>query len=97
MSDDSGDNHVKLTVDEYYSWDATNNFPKANAYDKYVSSSSYIYDGTDFSFVNKTLKVNGTTYASDEVTAATLTVVENTSITITFTVAGEEHTFRYTK
>lgn len=97
LSDDSGNNQVKLAVDEFYSWDSTNNFPKANAYDKYVSSPSYIMDGSDFSFVNKTLVVNGTTYASDEVTAATLTVVENTSITITFTVAGEEYTFQYNK
>lgn len=97
LSDESGNNQVKLTVDEYYSWDTANNFPKANQYTTFQSSPTYITQGSHFSFVNKTLKVNGTTYANTEVTAATLTVVENTSITITFTVADEEYTFAYTK
>ena len=48
-----------------------------------------------FSFVNNTLKVNGVTYSNNDVTNATLTVVQATSITITFTVGGEDYKFVY--
>ena len=95
LSDASGDNQVKLFVDEYYSYDSAADFPKANEYTTFQSSPSYVMQASHFSFVNNTLKVNGTTYANDDVTNATLTVVQATSITITFTVGGEDYTFEY--
>ena len=93
FSDESGDNQVALSVDSYYSTNGETIL--ANAYDKWVSSPSYIYDGTDFSFVNNTLKINGVTYANADVQAATLTVVADTSITITATIEGVVYTFVY--
>ena len=52
-------------------------------------------NGSHFSFVNKTLKVNGVTYANDAISNAKLTVVEATSITVEFTVDGEDYKFVY--
>ena len=95
LSDASGDNQVKLVVDDYYAYDSAADFPKANAYTTFQSSPANILNGSHFSFVNNTLKVNGTTYANDDVSNATLTVVQATSITITFTVGGEDYTFVY--
>ena len=95
LSDAEGNNQVKIAVDQYYSWDSATDFPKANVYTTWQSSPSYITTGSHFSFVNNTLKVNGVTYANADVENATLTVVEATSITVTFTVAGEDYTFVY--
>ena len=95
LSDAEGNNQVKIAVDEYYSWDAVTDFPKANDYATWQSSPSYIMNGSHFSFVNNTLKVNGVTYKNDEISNATLTVVQATSITITFTVGGEDYKFVY--
>ena len=95
LSDAEGNNQVKIAVDEYYSWDSATDFPKANDYATWQSSPSYIMNGSHFSFVNKTLKVNGVTYANDAISNATLTVVEATSITVTFTVDGEDYKFVY--
>ena len=95
LSDASGDNQVKLYVDEYYSYDSAADFPKANQYTTWQSSPSYVMQASHFSFVNNTLKVNGVTYSNSDVTNATLTVVQATSITITFTVDGNDYTFEY--
>ena len=95
LSDAEGNNQVKIAVDQYYSWDSATDFPKANDYATWQSSPSYITQGSHFSFVNKTLKVNGVTYANDAVSNAKLTVVEATSITIEFTVDGEDYKFVY--
>ena len=95
LSDAEGNNQVKIAVDEYYSWDSALDFPKANDYTTFQSSPSYIMNGSHFSFVNKTLKVNGVTYANSEVSNAKLTVVEATSITVEFTVDGEDYKFVY--
>ena len=95
LSDAEGNNQVKIAVDQYYSWDAATDFPKANAYATWQSSPSYISQGSHFSFVNKTLKVNGVTYANDAISNAKLTVVEATSITVEFTVDGEDYKFVY--
>ena len=95
LSDASGDNQVKLVVDEYLSYDSAADFPKANQYTTWQSSPANILNGSHFSFVNNTLKVNGVTYSNNDVTNATLTVVQATSITITFTVGGEDYTFEY--
>ncbi len=95
LSDAEGNNQVKIAVDQYYSWDSATDFPKANAYATWQSSPSYIMNGSHFSFVNKTLKVNGVTYANDAISNAKLTVVEATSITVEFTVDGEDYKFVY--
>ncbi|MBO5831945.1 MAG: hypothetical protein J6Q95_01455 [Alistipes sp.] len=95
LSDAEGNNQVKIAVDEYYSWDANTDFPKANAYTTWQSSPSFMTQASHFSFVNKTLKVNGVTYDNDAVSNAKLTVVEATSITIEFTVDGEDYKFVY--
>ena len=95
LSDAEGNNQVKIAVDEYYSWDSATDFPKANQYTTWQSSPSYMTQASHFSFVNKTLKVNGVTYANDDVTNAKLTVVEATSITVEFTVGGEDYKFVY--
>ena len=95
LSDASGENQVKLVVDEYYSYDSAADFPKANEYTTFQSSPTYITQASHFSFVNNSLKVNGVTYANDDVTNAKLTVVAATSITIEFTVGGEDYTFVY--
>ena len=95
LSDAEGNNQVKIAVDENFSWDSATDFPKANQYTTWQSSPSYISQGSHFSFVNNTLKVNGVTYSNNDVTNAKLTVVAATSITIEFTVGGEDYTFVY--
>ena len=95
FSDAEGNNSVKLIVDEYYAWDSATDFPKANEYTTWQSSHAFISNGSQFSFVNNSLVVNGVTYANDAVSNAKLTVVEATSVTIEFTVDGEDYKFVY--
>ena len=95
FSDAEGNNSVKLIVDEYYSWDSATDFPKANEYTTWQSSYAYITNGSHFSFVNNSLVVNGVTYANDAVSNAKLTVVAATSVTIEFTVDGNDYKFVY--
>ena len=94
LADAEGNNSVKLVIDQTALVQATD-FPMAHEYTAFQSSPTNILKGTHFSFVNKTLKVNGTTYANADVTNAKLTVVEATSITIEFTVGGEDYKFVY--
>ena len=93
FSDENGDNQVALAVDDYYSTNGETIL--ANQYATWQSSPSYIMNGSHFSFVNNTLKVNGVTYPNSAVEAATLTVVADTSITITATLEGVVYTFVY--
>ncbi|MBQ5594135.1 MAG: hypothetical protein IIU78_00340 [Alistipes sp.] len=95
FADAEGNNSVKLIVDTYYAWDAATDFPKANEYTTWQSSYSYISNGSQFSFVNNSLVVNGVTYANDAVSNAKLTVVEATSVTFEFTVDGNDYKFVY--
>ena len=95
FSDAEGNNSVKLFVDEYYSYDSAADFPKANDYTTWQSSPSYVMTGSHFSFVNNSLVVNGVKYANSAVEAAALTVVEATSVTIEFTVEGNNYKFVY--
>ena len=95
LADAEGNNSVKLVVDEYYAADKATDFPKANEYTAFQSSVAQIMNGGHFSFVNESLKVNGVTYKNDEVSNAKLTVVEATSITIEFTVDGNDYKFVY--
>ena len=94
LADAEGNNSVKLVIDQTALVQATD-FPMAHEYTAFQSSPTNILKGTHFSFVNKTLKVNGETYANADVTNAKLTVVEATSITIEFTVGGEDYKFVY--
>jgi hypothetical protein len=94
LADAEGNNSVKLVIDQAALVQATD-FPKAHDYTAFQSSPNNILNGNHFSFVNKTLKVNGETYANADVTNAKLTVVEATSITIEFTVGGEDYKFVY--
>ena len=94
LADAEGNNSVKLVIDQAALVQATD-FPKAHDYTAFQSSPTNILNGNHFSFVNKTLKVNGETYANADVTNAKLTVVEATSITIEFTVGGEDYKFVY--
>ena len=95
LSDAEGQNQVKLVVDEYAAVDSAADFPKANEYTTWQSSPSYVMNGQHFSFVNKTLVIDGVTYANADVEAATLSVVAATSITITVKIAGVEYTLVY--
>ena len=94
LADAEGNNSVKLVIDQA-ALDQATDFPKAHEYTAFQSSPSYIMNGSHFSFVNKTLKVNGVTYANDAISNAKLTVVEATSITVEFTVDGEDYKFVY--
>ena len=94
MADAEGNNSVKLVIDQA-ALDQATDFPKAHDYTAFQSSPTNILNGNHFSFVNKTLKVDGVTYANSEVSNAKLTVVEATSITIEFTVAGADYKFVY--
>ena len=94
LADAEGNNSVKLVIDQTALVQATD-FPMAHEYTAFQSSPTNILKGTHFSFVNKTLKVNGVTYANDAISNAKLTVVEATSITVEFTVDGEDYKFVY--
>lgn len=85
---------MKLVIDQAALVQDTD-FPKAHDYTAFQSSPTNILNGNHFSFVNKTLKVDGVTYANSEVSNAKLTVVEATSITIEFTVGGADYKFVY--
>lgn len=95
FSDESGNNAVTLVVDNHSA--VINDFPAANSYATFQSSVSYITQGTHFSFVNQSLKVNGVAYANDAVSNVSLSVVngDTKAMTLTFTVNGEEYTFKY--
>jgi hypothetical protein len=94
LADAEGNNSVKLVIDQA-ALDQATDFPKAHDYTAFQSSPTNILNGNHFSFVNKTLKVDGVTYANSEVSNAKLTVVEATSITIEFTVGGADYKFVY--
>lgn len=94
FSDESGDNQVKF-VCENTLVDETG-FIYDNDFVTYQSSISYIFGSSHFSFVNKSLIVDGVTYNNSDVSNASAKVANGT-ITITFTVGGAEHVFQYTK
>ena len=93
LSDESGDNQVKFVAENHH-FDPATNFPYANEYFTFQSSVSDVNGGSHFSFINESLVVDGTTYSNDEVSNASA-VSTGTSITITFTVGGAEHVFKY--
>lgn len=93
LSDESGDNQVKF-VAENTIFNEVTNFPYENTFSTFQSSVSYIFGSSHFSFINKSLVVDGTTYANSDVSNASA-VCTGTSLTITFTVGGAEHVFKY--
>ena len=93
LSDESGDNQVKF-VGENTIFNEITNFPYENVFDSYKTSPEDLWGSNTFSFVNESLVVGGTTYANDEVSNASA-VSTGTSLTITFTVGGAEHVFKY--
>lgn len=94
FSDATGNNQFKLIVDSVSGYDSAAEFPKANMYNEFTSNP---LSGQQWGFVEGTLKVNGVDYANSAVSNASLTVVQGTSFTITFTVDGTEYTFQYNK
>ena len=93
LSDESGDNQVKF-VAENTIFNEITNFPYENVFDSYKTSPDYLWGSNTFSFINKSLVVGGTTYANSDVSNASA-VCTGTSLTITFTVGGAEHVFKY--
>lgn len=93
LSDAEGENSVKF-VAENTIFNETTNFPYENVFDSYKTSPEDLWGSNTFSFVNKSLVVGGHTYANDEVSNASA-VSTGTSLTITFTVDGAEHVFKY--
>ena len=91
LSDDSGNNSVKLVVDNSA---VENGAIVVGEYPTWQSSPSYIMKNTHFSFVNKSLIVDGTTYANSDVSNASAEVA-NGVLTINFTVGGTAYTFKY--
>jgi hypothetical protein len=93
LSDAEGKNYVKF-VGENTIFNEETNFPYENVFDAYKTSPSYLWGSNTFSFINESLVVDGTTYSNDEGSNASA-VSTGTSITITFTVDGAEHVFKY--
>ena len=93
LSDESGDNQVKF-VAENTIFNEVTNFPYENVFDSYKTSPEDLWGSSHFSFINKSLVVDGTTYANSDVSNASA-VCTGTSLTITFTVGGAEHVFKY--
>lgn len=93
LSDDSGDNQLRLVLD---STDSNSSAINARTY-SWVSSPSYISSG-NFSFVNKSLRVDGIQYANNQVMTGTCEVaVEGNTYTINIKamVNDAEMTFKY--
>lgn len=93
LSDAEGENSVKF-VAENTIFNETTNFPYENVFDSYKTSPEDLRGSSHFSFINKSLVVDGTTYANSDVSNASA-VCTGTSLTITFTVGGAEHVFKY--
>ncbi|MBQ8367153.1 MAG: hypothetical protein IJX40_05390 [Alistipes sp.] len=94
LSDDSGNNQLVIVVDQS---DATT---AAIVADTYTWKAYYnsIFIGGHFAFEEGTVKINGTTVESNaQITAGSLTVAEDGSLTGTITVDDTEYTFQYNK
>ena len=94
LSDDSGNNSVKLVVDNTA---VENGAIVVGEYPTWQSSPSYILKNTHFSFVDKSLTINGTTYANSTITKGYMVVTEE-EVVINFTINDtDNYTFKYTK
>ena len=96
LSDGTGNNEVKFVVCAY-DGAVVDGWPVTNEYTSFQSSVSYVMGTEKFSFVNKSLIVNGTTYSNSEVSNASASVDANGNITINFTVGGSAYTFKHNK
>ena len=74
-----------------------NGWIKTAEFPTWQSSVYNILNGTHFSFVNKSLIVNGTTYANSDVSNATASVDADGNVTINFTVGGTAYVFKHNK
>lgn len=94
LSDDSGNNQLVIVVDQS---DATTAAIVADTY-TWKAYYSSIWSGGYFAFEEGTVKINGTTVESNaQITAGSLTVAEDGSLTGTITVDGTEYSFQYNK
>ena len=95
FKDETGDNEVKFVTCHYDGY-VVNDWPKTAEY-TWKSSPGYIMNNT-FSFMNGSLKVNGTTYVNDDVSLdATASVDADGNVTINFTVGGTAYVFKHNK
>ena len=95
FSDGTGNNEVKFVVDRASA--VVNDWIKTGEFTTFQSSVSYVYNGSQFSFVNTSLIVNGTTYANSDVSNASASVDADGNVTINFTVGGTAYVFKHNK
>lgn len=95
FSDGTGNNEVKFVVDRASA--VVNDWIKTNEYTTFQSSVSYVYYDYQFSFMNSSLIVNGTTYKNDAVSNASASVDADGNVTINFTVGGTAYVFKHNK
>lgn len=95
FSDGTGNNEVKFVVDRASA--VVNGWIKTNEYTTFQSSVSWVYYDYQFSFMNNSLIVNGTTYANGDVSNASASVDANGNVTINFTVGGTAYVFKHNK
>ena len=93
LSDAEGKNSVKFVCETQY-FDEDTMFPYANEFTVFQTSVSQLFGYSDFSFLNGSLTVNGTTYKNNQVSNASA-VSTGTSLTINFTVDGADYVFKY--
>lgn len=95
FSDASGENAVTIVVDTYSG--VYNGFIAANQFTTFQSSYGYVTNGQHFSFIDESLKINGVAIANNDVTAASLSVVngDTKEVTLKVTVDGTEYTLQY--
>ena len=93
LSDAEGKNSVKFVCETQY-FDENTMFPYANEFTVFQTSVSQLFGYSDFSFLNGSLTVNGTTYKNNQVSNASA-VSTGTSLTINFTVDGADYVFKY--
>ncbi|MBQ3248101.1 MAG: hypothetical protein IJB03_00380 [Alistipes sp.] len=95
FSDGTGNNEVKFVVDRASA--VVNDWIKTGEFTTFQSSVSYVYNGSQFSFMNTSLIVNGTTYANSDVSSASASVDADGNVTINFTVGGTAYVFKHNK
>ena len=95
FSDGTGNNEVKFVVDRASA--VVNDWIKTGEFTTFQSSVSYVYNSSQFSFVNTSLIVNGTTYANSDVSNASASVDADGNVTINFTVGGTAYVFKHNK
>ena len=95
FSDGTGNNEVKFVVCEYDGF-VIDGWPVENEY-KWESSYNYVMFDPEFTFMDGSLIVNGTTYANSDVSEASASVDADGNVTINFTVGGTAYVFKHNK